>query len=319
MVKIPTVSKGEEIFLGWDFTDDGVVDEIPEKVVRDMTLVPVFKEEGSIEITFKNYDGTILEVVYVRKGEKPTYSKAEPIRESTFDTDFTFDGWDKAITDATENTIYTAIYSSSDRLYTYNFYDKDGKLLLSKTGKYNDNIEYPSDQVKESDLEFSYKFLGWSIDNSETLSYVSKLDQDYNFYPVFKKSYIEYEIKFYDGSTLIDSKKYHYGDDVTEPLMHAKKVSETFYGFVGWDINSDGVKDEVAIVNGDCSYYAIYTDNQILFVNIGEDLYAGYLEAGKNIDLSQFISPKGYKYGWYLDSEFNTLLSNYVMPSGNLP
>ena len=98
MVKIPTVSKGEEIFLGWDFTDDGVVDEIPEKVVRDMTLVPVFKEEGSIEITFKNYDGTVLDTQTVDHGSSVTYGGATPTRPATAQYTYSWTGWDKPLT-----------------------------------------------------------------------------------------------------------------------------------------------------------------------------------------------------------------------------
>ena len=318
MVKLPTVTKGEDEFLGWDHTDDGVSDDIPEYVVKDLTFVPIFRSKGSIEVRFVNDDGTVLEVVYVKKGEEARYSKDTPTKGPTLDTVYTFKGWDKELGAIEEETTYTATFTSSERLYKYNFYDFNGNLSLSKEGKYNSNIDYPTNPTRESDLVYDYIFKGWSIDNTENISNITKLDKDYNFYPVFENKYIEYKIKFYDGLSLIESATYHYGDTVNVPLMKVKQIGLKVYGFVGWDRNSDDKPDEIGTVSEDVNYYAIYTDNQLLFVTIGEDSYAFYQKEGSEINLDSFSAPKGYKYGWYLDSEFNNDLTDLTMPSGNL-
>ena len=318
MVNLPTVTKGDEIFLGWDYTDDGVPDEIPSKVTSNMTFVPVFKSEDSYTITFKNYDGTILEVAYFKKGETPAYSKATPVKDSTVDKDYTFIGWNPTLDIVSSDQEYAAQYKESDRLYTYNFYDEDGKLLLSNSGKYNTTITYPSDPSKKSDLEFNYIFMGWSIDSNDLVTNVTLLTQDYNFTPVFKKSYINYTIKFYQESVLLSSEEYHYGDTVNVPLMESVLKDGTYYGFVGWDVDDDGNCDEVTPVSKSVNYYALYTDSQLLFIHLDENLYAYYFEKGKEIDLSNFVAKKGYKYVWYLDSEYNNLLLDYTMPNGNL-
>ena len=69
-------------------------------------------------VTFKNYDGTILEQKQVEKGTTPSYTGATP---ASYIVDWqyanVFSGWDKAISAITADTTYTAVFTPALRKY----------------------------------------------------------------------------------------------------------------------------------------------------------------------------------------------------------
>ena len=69
-------------------------------------------------IIFENRNWDILWSGKVANGEIPTYSWSTPLRSSTQQVVYTFDGWYPELSPATMNTTYTAIYRESPRLYT---------------------------------------------------------------------------------------------------------------------------------------------------------------------------------------------------------
>lgn len=99
-------------------------------------------------VTFVNYDGTVLEVQYVDKGEDavdPTKRADSPItiptKPSNISHDFTFAGWDSSLEAVfTERTI-TAIYSESLRSYTVKYVSK-GITMQESTALYGDTVFY---------------------------------------------------------------------------------------------------------------------------------------------------------------------------------
>ena len=58
-------------------------------------------------VTFKNYDGTVLETQKVEKGKGAT-APADPVREH-----FTFAGWDKSFDKVTSDLVITATYTTT--------------------------------------------------------------------------------------------------------------------------------------------------------------------------------------------------------------
>ncbi|MEA5061026.1 MAG: hypothetical protein VB015_01200 [Erysipelotrichaceae bacterium] len=71
-------------------------------------------KEEYFTITWKNYNGSILEVNrQVKKNTLPSYNGTPPIRDRDSTHIYTFDGWDPVIKIATENQTYTAVYKIS--------------------------------------------------------------------------------------------------------------------------------------------------------------------------------------------------------------
>ena len=64
-------------------------------------------EDRLFHITFKNYDGTVLQTVDVAQGKKPEYTGATPTRPATAQYTYTFNGWGGDLKPATKDTTYT--------------------------------------------------------------------------------------------------------------------------------------------------------------------------------------------------------------------
>lgn len=64
-------------------------------------------------VTWKNYDGTVLEVdENVKKGDIPQYNGENPTKPSDDDNDYVFSGWSPTISEVTGNQTYIAEFNS---------------------------------------------------------------------------------------------------------------------------------------------------------------------------------------------------------------
>lgn len=136
----------------------------PDLEITYNTLVQQFT------VTFKNYNGDILDIQYVDKGSKAVdpitrtdNPIATPTKESTVSTDYTFAGWDKSLVDAFENQTITATYSETTRNYTVKYVSKN-TVLQETTAPYGSNVLYtgeiPTYTAEESAYKY-YLFNGW--------------------------------------------------------------------------------------------------------------------------------------------------------------
>ncbi|MBP3411803.1 MAG: hypothetical protein J6K89_00930, partial [Oscillospiraceae bacterium] len=77
----------------------------------------VGSEEGlptdAYTVTFKNYDGTVLQTQTVHKGETAVYTAAAPVKAHDSKYHYSFKGWDKALTNITSDTTVTAQFTST--------------------------------------------------------------------------------------------------------------------------------------------------------------------------------------------------------------
>ena len=132
---------------GYSYTDDEV-DALP------------------ITITWKNYDGTVLEVDNnVPYGTMPSYDGETPTKESDSNYDYIFAGWTPSVVIATQPTTYVATFSNQEITYTIDF-DLNG----GKSNSYDGPIEVKTfgkdvfffDCVKEG-----WSFRGWEYQNEK--------------------------------------------------------------------------------------------------------------------------------------------------------
>lgn len=121
-------------------------------------------------VTFKNEDGTILDIQYVDKGGNavdPITREDNPIptptKESTISHDFTYNGWDLGFTGIFSDRVITATYTNSLRKYTATYKSK-GVTLQETSGLYGDNVPYGGDTPTYTFEESAYAyhlFTGW--------------------------------------------------------------------------------------------------------------------------------------------------------------
>ena len=142
------------------------------------------------EITFKNYDGTVLEKKKVPEGETPEYTGTIfPSKPSAGGYSYEFEGWDTAPVAVTGPATYTATYTRKEIEYKVTFVDDDGAEICSDTVKYHEVPVFNGNTTpvrKETDTH-KFTFAGWT-DGKTTYSLdqgLPQIESDTTFSPVF--------------------------------------------------------------------------------------------------------------------------------------
>ncbi len=134
-----------------------------EKVTCDATYIAQYEGiTNSYEITWKNYDETILAVDVVKYGETPLYTGETPKKSSDTQYNYVFSGWDPLPDIVTSNATYTAQYVSNVNTYEITWKNYDGSILETDILPYGSIPSYRGDTpAKEHDEKYSYVFSGW--------------------------------------------------------------------------------------------------------------------------------------------------------------
>ena len=82
--------------------------------LNSKTLIPY--NTSTYTVTWKNYNGEILETDEALEGTIPEYNGETPTNDSGEYYDFIFSGWSPEITRVTEDIVYTAVYSAKPKI-----------------------------------------------------------------------------------------------------------------------------------------------------------------------------------------------------------
>ena len=226
-------------------------------------------------VTFVNADGTILEVQYVDKGEDAvdpttrTDNPLTPIISSTVEYDYTFAGWDSALTDVFGERTVTATYTESLRSYTIKYVSK-GITMQESTGLYGENVPYtgvnPTYTAEETGYVY-YLFNRWDKSGF--------IDGDKTVNAIFDK--FTYTSTAFDGKDLKDftpveiyalTKLSSAGTlDITSIITDGDDYSFTVGNDVDYDdIDSDLLISEKSYFNG-----SNYIDTGIQLFDVDKD------------------------------------------------
>ena len=283
--RAPNLNRIRVMGVDWNIEDTGILKRLYDiagvdkngyntdrSVVGGRVHVPVIREQELYEyrsawpdleiifesminqyaVTFKNDDGTILEVQYVDKGSSavdPATRADNPIiptKESSVSHNFTFDCWDSSLQDIFEDRVVVAVYKESLRTYTIKYVSK-GVTLQESTGLYGETIPYTKEDPTYTVLEQSFEynlFDRWDksgvIDGDKTVEAL---------YDEFK-----YTTGAFNGKCLADLRpveiyamnKLGLAEEVIENDPTVGRVP--YYSFtIGGDIDYDDVESEIII------------------------------------------------------------------------
>lgn len=166
--EINSPTKAGDTFMGWSPTIMGASSDVTYTALWKNTKYNItFDANGGIYS-----DQSTSKVVSVSAGTKP--SVETPTRSG-----YTFKGWDKTITNATENTTYRAVWEK-DIVYYSIIFDANG-------GAFDDGSKTVTQKVKEGMIPTvsvpsreGYEFLGWSSEispASENKTYLAKWEK----------------------------------------------------------------------------------------------------------------------------------------------
>ncbi len=295
-----------------------------------------------ITITWKNYDGTILEVDNnVSYGTTPTYEGATPIKESDGRYKYTFAGWTPEVVIATKDATYTAVFFEKEITYTIDF-DLNGGSSSSYKGPIEAKI-FSKDIFFFDCVKENWQFRGWEYNGEKIfdekgnqLKNVTLVD-NMIFRAIYSQTVkLNITTNMPEAGTITGEGEYPYNTyvDVSVTLNQG-------YKFVGWYYQNTLLSNEEAykymMWDKDVTIEArfgkedfnlrIYTNNEdyglVLLksnsvVNEYKPEYAGLQEHDSEVTIAAYSKSDVRFLGWY-DENNNLVTTNavytFIMPN----
>ena len=224
------------MFSGW-YTDDGVKVKATTVFSKDQTVYAVYIDASEIyfSIRFFDSDTTLLDSQYVQYGKTPSYS-GMPIKASTAQFSYAFEGWHVEPSSATEDFDYYAVYSETLRSYTVRFLDFDGSELQSSTYFYGAMPGISKTPTRESTVAYDYAFSGWT-------PAIDTVKGPATYTALYDSSKVLYTVTFMDGSSVFATVRVPYGETAKAPGTPSREG----YKFVGWNSSLSNVTGDVTV------------------------------------------------------------------------
>ena len=257
-------------------------------------------------VTFKNEDGTVLEVQYVDKGGNaidPLTREENPLptptKESTVSHDFTFDKWDSALTSVFSDRTITATYTSSLRSYTIKYVSK-GTVMQESTDLYGTYVPYsginPTYTLEESAYAY-YLFDRWEKSGL--------VDGDKTIEAIFDKCV--YTEGYFDGKELADLRPVEiYAMNILGLAESVITDKDPYVFTVGHDVDYDDVEaveiiSEKTYFDGTNHYdseIALFDEDKDFVLAIDYEFLNGTTTGGVLAQCFQDNGSNGFKL-WY--------------------
>ena len=226
-------------FSGWTPEVAAVTGDITYKAVYTQTV-------NQYTVTWKNWDGYVLQSGTVAYGETPVYTGEQPSREGDAEHTYTFAGWTPEITTVTGDAEYTATFTEGVSSYTVIWQNWDGtELERDENVAYGTTPEYNGETPSRAgDVQYSYTFTGWTpaVDTvTGNITYTATYSQTVN----------QYTITWMNGEAVLKTEQVAYGETpVYSGETPVKEGDGQFgYTFTGWS-------PEIVPVTGDATYTA---------------------------------------------------------------
>lgn len=225
-------------FAGWDKKLGTVTDDITYTATYEATV-------NKYKITFKNEDGSMLQISEVEYGKLPVYEKDTPTKAATVQETFTFAGWDKEISKVTGEAVYTATYTSKPitkdsinyKYFTVAFVTNGGSEIVSQLVAEGGVAFKPEEPLRER-----YTFGGWYIDEALTkpFSFATAITSDITLYAKWIKGSPDIEATYAVVGLGSTSFELGSGEDITVAVERSKDNDSIATHFKG--VLIDGVE-----------------------------------------------------------------------------
>ena len=140
----------------YTYTFSGWSPNVVYTAVDNATYVAQFDATvNKYTITFKNWDGSVLESKQWEYGETPSYT-GTPTRPADAENTYTFTGWDKTISVVTGEEEYIAQYGSTTNSYTITTNGENGVTTGDGTYLYGTNVTLTATP------NACYRFVRWN-------------------------------------------------------------------------------------------------------------------------------------------------------------
>jgi len=267
-------------FKGWDKDIATVTD--------DVTYTAIYTEAvNKYKVTYKNYDGTVLDVETVEYGGWCVYHGPQPNRDMTVQYCYEFSSWSASTNYITEDLTVYAQFDEITCVWPV-YWVVDGKVTYEEY-KYGAMPVFKGSTDKPGTAQYTYTFVGWDKTIVPVFSDWNKstlpLSSDFPKYTaVYSQTVNKYTVKWVvDGKETTET--YDYGETPLFKGSTAKaKTAQYTYTFNGWD-------KTITTVTGDVTYTATYSQT----VNQYTVTYKNYDETVLYTDTVEYGSASVYK------------------------
>lgn len=179
---------------------------------------PQVEEEKTFKVTWKNEDGTILQVdSKVKEGELPSFDGETPSKDNDEYYSYSFKGWNKELEPVYSDITYIAQYEKIELVYTVTWENYDGTILeVDENIKKGSIPEYNGETpTRENDENYRYSFKGWD-------KVLNPIEENITFKAVFDTAPSIYTVRFlnYDGTLLQEFNNINFNEFV---MFYQKK------------------------------------------------------------------------------------------------
>jgi len=235
----PSTAKYTYSFSAWSPTIAEATADQTYTAVFDSTL-------RQYNITFKNYNGDILQNTPVNYGDTPVYSGTTPTKPATIYT-YTFKGWSPAIVAVTGETIYVADFDSVLNRYLITYKNDNGDILFQDSVLYGQTPTYGgTTPTKDSTAQYAYTFKAWSPTETAVTgdaTYTATYNSTTNSYIITVEG---------ENGTTTGAGTYTYGTIVT-----LTATPNDCYKFTKWNDENTQASRSIT-VTGDATYTATF-------------------------------------------------------------
>ena len=219
--------QSDYLFIGWD------------KLLTNIIESTVFTAQYGrpIVVTYYDWDGTKLGTRKVGEGGDATNLMTVPKRKG-----YIFVGWDKPLTNVTEEISVTAQYEVNTTYHTVTFIDQIGQILATELVL--DGEDAKADFPIREGCRYSFNESFMNI-TSDLVVHVTVTGN--------------HIVTYYDwDGTKLDTKKVGYGNDATNLITAPKRKG---YRFVGWDKPLTNVTEDISVT-------AQYEEKPLIFYTV---------------------------------------------------
>ena len=171
-------------------------------IYSDTTYVAIFESsyaQSSFEVTWLNWDGTVLETFTYPAGQMPEYHGEEPRRSAEGNIGFAFSGWAPEVVEVTENATYIAQFDmDGDNIeYAVTWYNADGSFLAQDYYKKGEMPAYKYDTpTRDPSVENTYAFIGWEPE-------VTAVTKSASYRAVYESATRQYEVRWHNADNSV--------------------------------------------------------------------------------------------------------------------
>jgi hypothetical protein len=216
------------------FKSGDIYDKDVSVVVTYSMLASDDPTEKKYTITWQYEDGTVIKTEDILWGRIPNYTGNTPIKNSTIDTRYIFNGWSPEVKEVTGDQTYNALFIEEDNTFTITWKNYDGKVLeVDSDVKYGVTPIYDGNvPIKFEDDEYTFVFDKWSPD----VYAADKIQEYVAQFHTYPKAVIVI-IKNWDETEILNQ-EFDYGSTIIEPVLPERLG----YTFAGWIANDETIE-----------------------------------------------------------------------------